>query len=257
MPTDNIAPLTLSLFPHLTAQCASSMLRISISSQCFWSRCTHNEAEINWQCCVYMLSWLPPGSILPCSSPFPKSKLCMAWTWIVHVLGQSFFFQLMVHLKKQLTFGCILSLLYTHTVITLYFCNQLLPFIHIYLHNPLLYYLEPWLLFNPDWRIVQDGRQTDNASWHSSAWITAETLLAGTETHTGGSPKTAQSCQTCWGTVSLDWLSIHIILYLSSSKKNIKRSSRYGSSLVLDGIQISMWLLQLMMFGMHILRCLV
>jgi hypothetical protein len=50
----------------------------------------------------------------------------------------------------------------------------------------------------------QDGRQSDNASWHSSAWTTAETLLAGTETHTGGSPKTTQSCQTHWGMVSLD-----------------------------------------------------
>ncbi|KAF8228015.1 hypothetical protein L208DRAFT_1203449, partial [Tricholoma matsutake] len=42
------------------------------------------------------------------------------------------------------------------------------------------------------------SRQTDNAGWHPSAWTTAKTLLAGTETHTGGNPKSAQSCQTRW-----------------------------------------------------------
>lgn len=55
----------------------------------------------------------------------------------------------------------------------------------------------------------QSGRQTDNASWHPSAWTTAETLLAGTETHTGGIPKSAQSCQNRWTAVSLDFSRVH------------------------------------------------
>ena len=47
-----------------------------------------------------------------------------------------------------------------------------------------------------------NGRMTSNSSWHSDAWTAAEKALSGSELHSGGGPKTADSCQNRWTTVS-------------------------------------------------------
>ena len=48
-----------------------------------------------------------------------------------------------------------------------------------------------------------DGCMTSNSSFHDNAWKAAKKFLAGTELHSGGAKKTADSCKTHDATVSL------------------------------------------------------
>ncbi|KAJ7751617.1 hypothetical protein B0H16DRAFT_1419396 [Mycena metata] len=45
------------------------------------------------------------------------------------------------------------------------------------------------------------GNQTDNAGWHSAAWTSCARAVKGTEKKSGGAPKTAEACQTRWGSL--------------------------------------------------------
>ncbi|KAG6805118.1 hypothetical protein H0H92_000631, partial [Tricholoma furcatifolium] len=40
-----------------------------------------------------------------------------------------------------------------------------------------------------------NGKQTSNGGFHASAWTAAKLLFVGTEMHSGGSEKSAESCQ--------------------------------------------------------------
>ena len=46
-----------------------------------------------------------------------------------------------------------------------------------------------------------NGHMTSNSSWHNDAWTMAEKLWVGTELHSGGGPKTADSFSYCWTSV--------------------------------------------------------
>ncbi|KAG6834959.1 hypothetical protein H0H93_006081 [Arthromyces matolae] len=61
----------------------------------------------------------------------------------------------------------------------------------------------------------RNGRQTDNAGWHSSAWSTAESKLSGSEARSGGAAKTAASCQTRYNTLKKDYKEVKAIRELS------------------------------------------
>lgn len=43
----------------------------------------------------------------------------------------------------------------------------------------------------------------NNSSFHDDAWKAAEKSLSGTELHSGGAKKSAESCKTCYATISL------------------------------------------------------
>lgn len=45
------------------------------------------------------------------------------------------------------------------------------------------------------------GKQTDNANWHSDAWTACAEKLVGSEAISGGAAKSAKACNTRWGTV--------------------------------------------------------
>lgn len=134
---------------------------------------------------------------------FTKSRLSVVWTWKVHVLGQFLF---LLAYKRWLIFlqpNPVRFLLYAHSL-----CSQIFTFLTISITMTRAHAI--WtsdcnaILLDALFGEYQEGWQAANAGWYTSAWTTAETVLAGTEAHTGGSPKTAQSCQTCWSTVYLD-----------------------------------------------------
>ncbi|KAF5367349.1 hypothetical protein D9615_010294 [Tricholomella constricta] len=60
-----------------------------------------------------------------------------------------------------------------------------------------------------------NGKQTGNGGFHVSAWTAAKLLLAGTEAHSKGSEKTAQSCQNRYGTLKKDYKDVKYIRNLS------------------------------------------
>ncbi|KAG6826692.1 hypothetical protein H0H87_006689 [Tephrocybe sp. NHM501043] len=62
------------------------------------------------------------------------------------------------------------------------------------------------------------GKQTSNGNFHTSAWTSAEALLVGTEAHSGGTKKTASSCQTCWNTLKKEYKEV----------KQLKEHSGFG-----------------------------
>lgn len=66
------------------------------------------------------------------------------------------------------------------------------------------------------------GRQTDNAGWHASAWTAAETLLAGTEVRFGGVKKNSTSCQNRWTTVSNFILFVKLVLIFWTAQKGVQ-----------------------------------
>ncbi|KAJ6523041.1 hypothetical protein B0H19DRAFT_869807, partial [Mycena capillaripes] len=49
------------------------------------------------------------------------------------------------------------------------------------------------------------GNQTDNAGWHGSAWTASAKALEGTEKKSGGGRKTADACQTRWGSLKAQY----------------------------------------------------
>ncbi|KAJ6532632.1 hypothetical protein B0H19DRAFT_853318, partial [Mycena capillaripes] len=49
------------------------------------------------------------------------------------------------------------------------------------------------------------GNQTDNAGWHGSAWTASAKALEGTEKKSGGAQKTADTCQTRWGSLKAQY----------------------------------------------------
>ncbi|KAG6895921.1 hypothetical protein C0992_011573, partial [Termitomyces sp. T32_za158] len=49
------------------------------------------------------------------------------------------------------------------------------------------------------------GLQTSNSSWHALAWAKAEVALAGSEMHSGGSHKSASSCQNRWTSLKKEY----------------------------------------------------
>ncbi|KAF8871548.1 Myb/SANT-like DNA-binding domain-containing protein [Infundibulicybe gibba] len=54
----------------------------------------------------------------------------------------------------------------------------------------------------------ENGRMTDNSSWHRQAWTEAEKALSGTELKTGGAKKVAKSCQDRWTALKKDYVMV-------------------------------------------------
>jgi hypothetical protein len=72
----------------------------------------------------------------------------------------------------------------------------------------------------------EDGRMTSNSSWHSSVWTAAETALDGSESHSGGSKKTADSCHNRWSAVRTNLiLKFTYLLFIACTAQERLRSS--------------------------------
>ncbi|KAF9456204.1 hypothetical protein BDZ94DRAFT_1135381, partial [Collybia nuda] len=51
-----------------------------------------------------------------------------------------------------------------------------------------------------------------NSNWHKLAWTATEARLAGSEEHSGGSPKTVSRCMNRWGALKKDYREVKIVL---------------------------------------------
>ena len=77
---------------------------------------------------------------------------------------------------------------------------------------------------------------TSNGNFHKNAWTNAEKALAGTELTTGGKKKSAASCQTRYGNVSVVAVPIMPFSLLYSLRRNSMLSRSFVVSRALAGM---------------------
>ncbi|KAF9473333.1 hypothetical protein BDN70DRAFT_775527, partial [Pholiota conissans] len=56
-----------------------------------------------------------------------------------------------------------------------------------------------------------NGRMTSNSSWHADAWTAAEKALSGTELHSGGVAKSANSCSYRWTLLKKEYIQVKFL----------------------------------------------